>query len=325
VSDEPAPGTWVIGEEDAGGRLDRVLARHLGATRHRVQTWIAAGRVTVDGEPAAKSGLTLRAGCRLAWRPPPAADGRVRPEAGEISLLWSDDDLLVIDKPAGLVVHPGAGRSSGTLVHRLLAAYPELAGVGGPGRPGIVHRLDRDTTGCLVVARTPRAYEQLTRDFAARTVEKRYLAVVWGHPREASGRIEVPIGRHPVARKKMSIRRGGRPAITDWRRIAVGGAVALVEMRIETGRTHQIRVHARHWRHPLIGDPLYGEPRHRGLRGDPARALAEFGRSALHAWRLALPHPVTRHRLAVESPVPADLRELWSRAAATPFPDDSLD
>jgi len=320
VSADGSPAGWIVAESTAGERLDRALARHLGVPRHRVQTWIESGRVTIDGRAPKKSGEALRAGQAVAWSPPPPSDDRVRPEAGTLSVLWSDDEMIVLDKPAGLVVHPGAGRSTGTLVHRLLAAYPELAGVGGPGRPGIVHRLDRDTTGCLVVARTPRAYEQLSRDFAARVVEKRYLAIVWGHPRAEAGRIEAPIGRHPVGRQKMSVRSSGRPAVTGWRVLARGGAVALIEFLLETGRTHQIRVHARHWRHPLAGDPVYGEPRHRNLRGEAAGALADFRRPALHAWRLALPHPVTRDRLSFEAPVPADLRELWRTATGSPLP-----
>jgi 23S rRNA pseudouridine1911/1915/1917 synthase len=243
------------------------------------------------------------------------------PEAGELVVLHEDEELLAIDKPAGLVVHPGAGRSSGTLVHRLLARYPELAGVGGPGRPGIVHRLDRDTSGVLLVARTAAAYRALVGRFAARQVEKRYLAIVHGAPSPPSGTIEAPIGRHATERKRMTVRRDGRPAVTRYRTVAARGAVALLELELVTGRTHQIRVHLRHVRHPLVGDPVYGEARWRSLAGPPRAALERFPRPALHAWRVALDHPATGARLALESPVPADLRALWSAATGAPFPE----
>jgi 23S rRNA pseudouridine1911/1915/1917 synthase len=255
------------------------------------------------------------------WEPPPAVDDRVQPEAGPLVVLWSDDDLLVLDKPADLVVHPGAGRRTGTLAHRLLAAYPELAGVGGPGRPGIVHRLDRGTTGCLVVARHRAAHEALAKSFAERTVDKHYLAVVWGRPRQRFGAVDAPIGRHPVDRQRMAVRPRGRPALTRWRTLASTGPVSLLEVELATGRTHQIRVHLKHLGHPLVGDPVYGEPRHRGLRGGARLALESFPRPALHAWRIALPHPAHGRRVAFAAPVPDDLRELWRDATGASFPD----
>jgi 23S rRNA pseudouridine1911/1915/1917 synthase len=227
----------------------------------------------------------------------------------------------VLDKPAGLTVHPGAGRPSGTLVHRLLARYPELAGVGGPGRPGIVHRLDRGTSGVLVVARNPRAYAALSGAFAARTIGKRYLAVVYGAPRPAAGEIRAPIGRHRERRKEMTVRPDGRPAWTGYRTLAAPAAsgLALVELDLGTGRTHQIRVHLKSIGHPLVGDPVYGEARWRGLPRPSQAALASFPRPALHAWRIALPGPGPSRRV-FEAPVPADLRRLWEQAAGAPFP-----
>ena len=314
-------GVWTVAAEAAGERLDRALATRLAVPRNQVQAWIAAGRVTVEGTAALKAGTALRAGQHVAWETPAAIDDRIVPEAGELRLLWSDDDLLVLDKPADLVVHPGAGRTTGTLAHRLLAAYPELAGIGGPGRPGIVHRLDRDTTGCLVVARTRLAYEALSRAFAAREVDKRYLAIVWGRPREARGTISAPIGRHPQIRQRMAVRPRGRPAVTHWRTLAGAGPIALVEFTLETGRTHQIRVHAKQFGHPLVGDPVYGEERFRSLKGASRRTLEAFPRPALHAWRLTFRHPRSGERVACEAPLPDDLARLWREVAGAPLPD----
>lgn len=319
--DDERAGRWTVGTKAAGERLDRALAAHLGLPRSRIHAWIAARRVTVGDAPARKAGAVLRVGDRISWNPPPREDPRIEAEAGPLSVLWSDDDLLVLDKPADLVVHPGAGRRTGTLAHRLLAAYPELAGVGGPGRPGIVHRLDRGTTGCLVVARNRRTHEALARAFASRAVEKRYLAIVWGRPRQASGTIDAPIGRHPTDRKKMAIRPRGRPALTHWRTIASTSPVSLLEFDLATGRTHQIRVHAKHLGHPLVGDPVYGEARHRALPVAVRKALAEFPRPALHAWQIRFAHPRTGGRIECEATVPEDLRELWRAATRAPFPD----
>lgn len=308
------PETW------AGARLDRALAEHLGVPRNQIQGWLRAGLVRLDGAAVVKAGTSLRPGQSLAWEEPPARAERLVAEPGELSVLHEDAHLIAIDKPAGLVVHPGAGRASGTLVHRLLARYPELAGVGGPGRPGIVHRLDQGTTGVLVVARDAPTYQRLVREFAARRVDKRYLAIAWGAPRALAGEIEAPVGRHPRQRKRMAVVARGRPARTGWRCLAAAGPVCLFELRLWTGRTHQIRVHLRHLGHPLVGDPLYGEARGRALAGAARQALAEFSRPALHAWRLALDHPATGTRLTLEAPVPADLVRLWSAATGTAFP-----
>ncbi len=185
-------GTWCVGEGEVGTRLDRAVAGHLDLPRNQIQEWIRAGHLTLNGicEPP-KPGQALRAGDRIAWDPPERGESRVLPEAGELALLFFDDDLIVLDKPAGLTVHPGAGQSTGTLAHRLLARFPEIAGVGGAGRPGIVHRLDKGTSGAMVVARTAEAYRALTADFASRRVGKRYLAIVHGTPRSPQGTIDV--------------------------------------------------------------------------------------------------------------------------------------
>jgi len=320
VSAAAGRGSWKVPAGRAAERLDRALAEHLGAPRNQVQRWIAGGRVRVDGRAASRASEPLRSGARIEWDAPPPSDDRIEPEAGELTILHADDDLVVLDKPAELVVHPGAGRRTGTLAHRLLARFPELRGVGGPGRPGIVHRLDRGTSGVLAVARNAAAYAALSRAFASRQVDKRYLAIAWGTPKQASGTVEAPIGRHPVDRKRMAIRQKGRPARTDWRLVAAAGPVSLLDLTLHTGRTHQIRVHLRHLGHPLVGDPVYGEPRERGLRGPAARVLGAFPRPALHARSLELPHPRSGLRLRVSAPPPADLEELWRELSGETIP-----
>lgn len=324
---EPSPGLhrWTVPAGAEGDRLDRHAADHLDVSRNRVQGWIGEGRVRVVDAAgrrlSAKASHALSAGQGIECEvPEPEPDDRVEPEEGEVRILHGDDALLVVDKPPGLTVHPGAGRPRGTLVHRLLHHFPELAGVGGPGRPGIVHRLDKDTSGVMAVARTADAYRALSRAFSRRRVDKRYLALVYGDADEA-GEVDAPIGRHPQHRKRMTVRPRGRSAVTRWRRIAGAGGVSLLEVEILTGRTHQIRVHLKHANHPLVGDPVYGEARWKGLPGPGQAALRDFPRPALHAWRLAFPHPTDGSRAAFEAPVPADLVELWQGATGHPFPE----
>ena len=245
-------------------------------------------------------------------------------EAGDLDLLYEDADLAVLAKPSDLTVHPGAGRPTGTLAHRLLARYPEMAGVGGPGRPGIVHRLDRDTSGVMVVARTAAAYTHLARAFAAREVGKRYLAIAYGTPRQPEGTIREPIGRHPSRRMEMTVRPDGRPAATGYATLAARNGIALLALDLQTGRTHQIRVHLKSLGHPLVGDPVYGEARWKAQLRAHQERLRTFPRPALHAFRLAFKHPTTGEPLAFEAPVPADLRELWEGVTGTGFPDLKL-
>jgi 23S rRNA pseudouridine1911/1915/1917 synthase len=195
-----------------------------------------------------------------------------------------------------------------------------MAGVGGPGRPGIVHRLDRDTSGVMAVARTPAAYARLSRAFAAREVRKLYLAVAYGAPVPPAGLIDAPIGRHPTHRKEMTVRPGGRPARTGYRTLAAAAGICLLELDLHTGRTHQIRVHLKSLGHPLVGDPVYGEARYKGLPRPLQAPLRDFPRPALHAWRLTLAHPATGEPMTFEAPVPADLRDLWERVTGRPFP-----
>jgi len=313
------------GEDAAGERLDRYLARRLDEPRNQVQRWIRDGQVTVGGVVATRPSSPLAGGEELEVTPPPPEPVRIEPEEGRLHVLHEDPALIVVDKPPGLTVHPGAGRPTGTLVHRLLDRYPELAGVGGPGRPGIVHRLDKDTSGVLVIARTSAAYRVLQRAFSERRVEKRYLTLVYGAPRPAAGTIDEPVGRHPRERKRMTTRADGRPAITHFRTVATAPPVALLEIDLATGRTHQIRVHLKARRHPIVGDPVYGEARWKEATGQAGRALEGFPRPALHAWRIAFEHPESGERVAFEAPVPEDMQELWERVAGRPFPEVGRD
>jgi 23S rRNA pseudouridine1911/1915/1917 synthase len=308
----PQPRSWRVEEGRAGERLDRHVAEHLNVPRNQVQRWIRQGRVQVDGADA-KASTPVQAGIEITVRPPPPRDDRIRPEEGELVLLHVDDQLIVVDKPAELTVHPGAGRRTGTLAHRLLARFPEIRGLGGPGRPGIVHRLDKDTTGVMVVARTERAYRALSQAFARRRVEKRYLAICHGTPEPPEGRIDAPIGRHPRRRKEMTVRRGARRAVTRYRVLASAGGLSVLELDLETGRTHQIRVHLKYAGHPLVGDPVYGEARWKELPREIRTPVRTFPRPALHAWRLAFEHPEAGRRVVFEAPVPGDLVELWDR------------
>lgn len=273
-------------------------------SRSRVQALLEAGRVLVDGRPG-RAALRLKGGESLEVSVPPPEPAIPEAEDLPLTVLHEDRDLLVLDKPAGLVVHPAAGHARGTLVNALLHHVSGLSGVGGVLRPGIVHRLDKETSGCLVVAKNDAALQGLQRAFQARTVEKTYLALVHGHP-PATGRLETLHARHPRDRKRFTGRTTtGKPAVTTWRTRAVLDGATLLEIGLETGRTHQIRVHLSELGHPLLGDTLYGGTR----RGD-ARVKAvqsQLGRQALHAWRLVFPHPRTGRPVAAEAPLPADL------------------
>jgi 23S rRNA pseudouridine1911/1915/1917 synthase len=311
--------SWTVEPVAAGDRLDRHVALHLDLPRNQVQHWIRNGWVTVN-DRSAKPSQAVEAGDIVHCRPETPREDRVAPEAGDLEILHEDPQVVVLAKPAGLTVHPGAGRPSGTLVHRLLAHYPEMAGVGGPGRPGIVHRLDRDTSGVMVVARTAGAYARLSRAFAAREIGKRYLALAYGAPVPATGALTGPIGRHPTRRQEMTIRADGRPAWTGYETLASRAGIALLELDLKTGRTHQIRVHLKSAGHPLVGDPVYGEARWKSLPRPAQEALRNFPRPALHAFRLTFCHPTTAEPMTFEAAVPADLRELWERITGTAWP-----
>ena len=312
----PEAARWRVASELTGQRLDTHVAERLGAPRNRVQRWIREGRVLVDHEAATRPSQPVRSDQRIEVQiPRPAEATRLEPEPGELEVLYEDRHLVVLNKPAGLVVHPGAGRDTGTLCHRLVFHYPELAHVGNSRRPGIVHRLDAGTSGALVVARTETAYEHLSQAFAARRVGKIYVAVVHGRLRADHGEIEQPIARHPKDRKRMAIQPSGRPARTSWAVLDRADRLSLLGLRLHTGRTHQIRVHLKHLRHPIVGDPIYGEERWRELSGALRARVRSFPRPALHAWRLTLEHPITGETLDVQAEIPEDVRALWRDAS----------
>jgi 23S rRNA pseudouridine1911/1915/1917 synthase len=302
---------------EAGERVDRFLARSIGSlSRSRVKALIESGQASRDGTPLTDPSETVRAGARYALRLPPPEPATPLPQAMPLSILFEDAHLIVLDKPPGLVVHPAPGNLDGTLVNALLAhAGDELQGIGGERRPGIVHRLDKDTSGVMVVAKTERAHLALSEAFAARDLDRSYLALVWGLPEPPAGEIEAPIGRHPTDRKRMAVvARGGKPALTRYATArAWVTACALLRCRLATGRTHQIRVHLSHRGHPVVGDPVYLRRIPAAARGlpEPARqALLGFPRQALHATSLGFRHPVTGAMLNFEAPLPADMAEL---------------
>jgi 23S rRNA pseudouridine1911/1915/1917 synthase len=313
---------------ESGQRLDRVLAAAFpDLTRSRLQRLIEDGHVTLDGR-AAKSSERVKEGALLALDMPAPTPTRLVPEDVALDVVYEDDDLGVINKPAGMVVHPGAGVREGTLVHALLSRWPQIAGLGGVGgvaRPGIVHRLDKDTSGLLVVARTDAAFRALQDDMAARRVKRRYLALTWGAPGAigATGRVETAIGRDPKERTRMAVRPlgafGSRASATRWRVLALAPVewprprFGLLSLELETGRTHQIRVHLAHIGHPVVADATYGGGAKKALSLPPAdRKLAqqlvrELGRQALHAETLAFRHPTRGEPMTFRAPLPDDL------------------
>ena len=290
-------------------RLDTWLVQMCeGFSRNRIQGLVDAGFVKIDGAPAAKSGVKPPPGAHVEVFVPPPVPAVPEPEDIPLSVLFEDGDILVIDKPAGLVVHPAPGHFTGTLVNALLHHCPDLSGIGGVARPGIVHRLDQDTSGVMIVAKSEKAMRALTCAFASHShVRKTYLAVVHGTPAPLESRIENRMARDPNNRKKMAIvENGGKVAITNYRTVADGilagfaKQLSLVVCRIETGRTHQIRVHMASLGHPVAGDAVYGHASwDKRLDPPPARQL-------LHAWRLELAHPATREPMCFTSPLPGD-------------------
>ena len=297
--------------ESGVDRLDTWLVQMCeGFSRNRIPGLVDAGFVKIDGETAAKSGVKPPSGAQVEVFVPPPVPAIPEPEDIPLSILFEDDDILVLDKPAGLVVHPAPGHFTGTLVNALLHHCPDLSGIGGVARPGIVHRLDQDTSGVMIIAKSEKAMRSLAHAFASHShVRKTYLAVVHGTPTPIQGHIENRMARNPVNRKKMSIvEDGGKVAITDYSTVTDGvrpefaKRLSLVECRIETGRTHQIRVHMASLGHPVAGDATYGHPSwDKRLEPPPARQL-------LHAWRLELAHPVTREPMCFMSPLPGDFK-----------------
>jgi len=302
---------WSIHPDDVGERLDRVLTRQLPRySRAYLQQLIEHGQILVGGQ-ARKAGYRLRAGDHISVDLPPPRPSGVTPEPIPLDVLYEDAHLLVVNKAAGMVVHPSPGNASGTLVNALLAHCPHLSGIGGVERPGIVHRLDKDTSGAMVVAKDDATHRALARQFAQRQMEKRYLAIVCGDIGKAEGVIDAAVGRHPVHRQKMSTHtRVGRAAITEFRVLERFGLYTVVELRPRTGRTHQIRVHMAALGHPLLGDPTYGRSRKELERSPLAPQLVWFRRQALHAWVLGFVHPASAEWLECRAPLPGDLERL---------------
>jgi 23S rRNA pseudouridine1911/1915/1917 synthase len=300
---------------EAGARLDAWIARQLPElSRARVQALMAEGAVRLGGRTARPS-ARLRGGEDVTIEIPDPVTAVPAPEDVPLAVVYEDARLLVVDKPPGMTVHPGAGRLSGTLVNALLHHVRDLSGIGGVLRPGIVHRLDRGTSGLMVVAKDDETHRALSAQFSSRGVEKEYLAIVHGVPRARQGTIEAAIGRDPVHRKKMSVRAPrGRAARSTYAVVETLDGAALLRVRIHTGRTHQIRVHLASLGHPIAGDATYGGTRTPSSRQPAARAALDgLERPALHAARLAFTHPATGDRLQFESPLPADLRDVLAR------------
>jgi 23S rRNA pseudouridine1911/1915/1917 synthase len=298
----PAESTLTVPQALDGQRLDRVVAMIAGCSRAEAAALVDAGRVTIGGRPVTTRAHRVAEGdaLELEVRDGPADDVLVPDPAVDVALVYEDADLLVVDKPAGLVVHPGAGQRSGTLVHGLLARYPEIATVGQPARPGIVHRLDKGTSGLMLVARSPRAYEALVEMLAARRVDRRYRVLVWGAVDSPTGMVDAPIGRSARDRTRMAVTLTGKDARTRYevvRTFTDPVTVTELRCRLETGRTHQIRVHLASIGHSVVGDARYGG----------RRPSLPSPRPWLHAEHLALDHPVTAEPLAFDSPLPADL------------------
>ena len=297
----------------AGWRLDRALAAAVPSlSRERLKVLTKAGAVTREGKALRDPATKVKGDERLTVAVPDPVPAHNEPQEIPLPIVFEDEHLLVVDKPAGLVVHPAAGNRDGTLVNALLHhCGGSLSGIGGVARPGIVHRIDKDTSGLLVVAKHDKAHEGLAMQFAAHSIDRRYLAIVSGVPRQAEGVVDAPLARSPQNRKKIAIVREGRGkrAVTHWRRLEILKQAALVECSLETGRTHQVRVHMASIGHPLLGDPVYGRGKsvHRELLNQ-----LDFKRQALHAAHLGFIHPVTRGRLSFDSALPSDMQELFS-------------
>ena len=322
--------TTLVSAEQSGQRLDRVLAAGSALSRTRLKALILNGAVTIGGRTIRDPGYRVNAGESVAVAVPEPEPAEPGAESIPLKIVFEDDEIIVIDKPAGLVVHPAAGHATGTLVNALIAHCGDsLSGIGGVKRPGIVHRLDKDTTGLMVVAKTDLAHQALAAQFAdhGRTgpLRRGYLAFAWGAPARPKGTINEPIDRHPKSRDRMAVRAQGRVAITHWHVLERfkgkdGKAVAsLIECRLETGRTHQIRVHLAHAGHPLLGDATYGTGfKTKSSRLPPAArdALEGLGRQALHAYLLVVEHPKSGQRLEFRSELPVDLVRLHHSLAA---------
>ena len=297
-----------------GWRLDRALADSVPTlSRERLKVLTKSGALTrPDGQPVRDPAIKVKGDETFLLTVPAPEPAHNEPQQIDLGIVYEDEHLLVVDKPAGLVVHPAAGNRDGTMVNALLHhCGGSLSGIGGVARPGIVHRIDKDTSGLLVVAKHDLAHEGLARQFADHSIERLYLAIVTNVPRLLSGTVDAPLARSPTNRVKIAIADDGKGknAVTHWKRLSVLNGAALVECRLETGRTHQVRVHLASIGHPLVGDPVYGRNRaeHRQMLKDLG-----FERQALHATRIGFVHPVTKRRLSFDSPLPSDMQELFS-------------
>lgn len=320
----PVNGAFTIAVEqhDAGQRLDTAVASHLSAcSRSLAATLISRELILVNQQPK-KPGYRVRSGDRIEGHIPAPEPVDYEPEPIPLNIRYQDNHIIVIDKQPGMVVHPAPGHRSGTLVNALLYHCPDLGAIGGEIRPGIVHRLDKDTSGTMVVAKDSESQEELARQFKAREVEKKYLALVFGEVESEAGEIQLPIGRHPVDRKRMSTTtRKGRAALTAWTVRERFNGITLLELNLKTGRTHQIRVHCSAIGHPVVGDPVYRSRNSikklkNKLAGRPSSIITAINsaeRQQLHAWQLGLTHPKSGKYMTFEAPLPADMQDLMAK------------
>jgi len=320
--DEPEQREYEVPAELSGSRLDQALARlDEDLSRSAAQRLITEELCLLNGEPARRS-ASVTAGDRISLTVLPPEPAEIVAEEIPLDVVYEDADLIVVNKPSGMVVHPGAGNPCGTLVNALLAHCQDLSGIGGELRPGIVHRLDKETSGLLVSAKSDTAHRDLARQIAARTARRQYQAIVWGHFTEPEGEVLAPIARHPLHRRMMAVVEGGRAALTLYRLVESyrlgsrssrrGHALSLLELELKTGRTHQIRVHMTHLGHPVLGDPLYGRQRRlpKGATPALAEAIAGLAGQALHARRLTFTHPRTGDEMTFEAAPPADFQRV---------------
>ncbi|MEA2165925.1 MAG: rRNA synthase [Thermoanaerobaculia bacterium] len=302
--------TFVI--QDDGNRLDRALATHLSEhSRSFLAKLIEDGKVMLGGAVASRPSVRVSAGQIASLDVPPPSLYSAESQDIPLAVLFEDDALIVVDKPAGLVVHPSAGHADRTLVNALLFHVDDLSGIGGELRPGIVHRLDKDTSGVMVIAKNDAAHRKLSAAWGTEAVRKEYIAIVYGTPQKSDGTIDAPIARDPRNRKRMAIVAGGRRAVTDYAVIEELRHASVIRCRLHTGRTHQIRVHLKSIGHPIIGDPVYAGPQWRGIPDKKLqKVIASFGRQALHAAVLVIPHPVTDAAMEFTASLPEDMVRL---------------
>jgi 23S rRNA pseudouridine1911/1915/1917 synthase len=304
--------TFTVAPQDAKTRLDIFLSQNIPyLTRSRIKKLIEEGLVSLNNDPA-KAGARLRDGDKIIITIPEPQPAVAEPEAIPLNIIYEDRDIVVINKPSGLVVHPGAGRARGTLVNALLYHCKDLSGIGGALRPGIVHRIDKDTSGILIVAKNDKSHQFLAKQFKEHSIKRRYVALVWGMVKNDEGTIDFPIGRHVSERKKMSVRtRMGRMAVTHYKVIKRFAHFTLIEVSLETGRTHQIRVHLSAIHHPVVGDPVYGKGRMpHGLSTKLTALLKSLKRQALHAQILGIIHPETKEYMEWTAPLPDDMKNI---------------